>query len=209
MPQDAIRVIVFDLGRVLLDFDHNIASRRISVYTKKSAEEIYELFFDSQITRSFEEGKVSSRDFYSRVKDMLGMELGYEEFCRIWNGIFFLTETNKRVRELAARLKKRYQIAVLSNVNLLHYEYIRDNFPVFDIFDRVFASCEMGLVKPDPQIYRKVLESLGVTARQVFYTDDRPELVESARALEIRARIFTGVKQLEEDLKENGIELGR
>ena len=94
---------------------------------------------------------------------------------------------------------------MLSNINTLHYEYLKKHFPVFGVFHQVFTSCELKLVKPDPQIYRKTLSALGAHPENVFYTDDRPELIASARELGINAVVFKEVRQLKAELLNLGV----
>jgi len=202
-----IKAIIFDLGNVLIDFDHMIAARKIAGFTDMAPEDIFNFFFDSPLTASFEEGRISPRDFFSDVKNKLNLKLGYDRFVLIWNEIFFLSEKNRAVYNLAKSLKRRYKLSVLSNVNFLHLEYIKREFPIFDAFDNVITSCELGLKKPDPAIYKKALEILEVEAGSVFYTDDRAELTEKAKELGIRSFVFTGPEQLHEDLRAAGVNI--
>ncbi len=199
------KAVIFDLGRVLLDFDHLIAARTIAPHTEKTADEIFSLFFDSELTRSFEEGRVSSQEFFAQVSRTLGLRIPYGEFVPIWNQIFFYTASNRAVNAIAQRLRAKYKTAVLSNINILHYEYIRSTFPVFSSFDTVITSYEMKATKPSPVIYAKALEIIGAGPEETFYTDDRPELVAAAQALGFRAFVFKSVAQLEEDLKASGV----
>ena len=200
-----IKVIVFDLGRVLVDFDHRIAAQKISGFSRKTPEQIFDLFFNSLLTQSFEEGKISPEDFFASVSRILGLNMGFEEFLPIWNGIFFLSADNKAVYVLAKSLKRRHRIALLSNINVLHFNYLKENFSVFDIFRDIFASCEMGCIKPNPEIYRKVISVLGVMPEEVFYVDDRLELIDQANELGIRGFVFKGAKQLKDDLASCGV----
>jgi putative hydrolase of the HAD superfamily len=186
-------------------FDHRLAAQRISKFTDKSSEEIYALFFDSKLTGLFEEGKITPRNFFSQVKEMLNLKLGYGEFVPIWNEIFFLTPKNIEVYHLARRLKERYKTTLLSNINILHFEYLKKKFSVFDPFQHIVLSCEVGVRKPHPLIYQKTLNVLGVPADSVFYTDDRPELIEGARAQGIKGVTFSDARQLEEDFLHAGI----
>ena len=116
-----IKTILFDLGRVLISFDHSIASRRISESSACDESDIYNLFFDSDLTAEFEEGKVSARDFFLKVQVRLGIRLDYNEFLPIWNEIFFLTADNRLTHSLAASLKDKYNLAMLTNINCLHF----------------------------------------------------------------------------------------
>jgi len=201
----SVKAVIFDLGNVMVSFDHLIAAQKICRLTSKSPQEIYALFFDSGLTRSFEEGRLSARDFFLRVKEMLDLSLTYEEFLPIWNEIFFLTEDNKILHSLIPRLKQNYKVLLLSNINILHYEYIKKHFSVLSVFDYIVASYEEGVVKPDPKIYRKALELLHLAPEEVFYTDDRKDLIEEALRLGIRAFLYQGAEQLKLDLKAAGL----
>ena len=206
MPQ-AIELILFDLGNVLVDFDFSISAKRIGNFCGKGPKEIFNLFFNSEITCLFEAGKISPVDFFAKVKEMLGLSLSYEAFVPIWNEIFFLSAANRAVYSMVNNLSRSYKTAMVSNIDILHYEYLKKNFPVFNVFHNIFLSYELGLVKPDPAIYQQVLQCLGAEPEAVFYTDDRPELVESARNLGIKAFIFSGALQLEDDLLSVGVNI--
>lgn len=207
MDQAKVEVVIFDLGNVLIDFDHMIAAKRIAHFCDKSGEQIYSLFFNSQITTLFEAGKVTPDEFFAKVKETLNLKIDYHAFLPIWNEIFFFSPKNHKVFSIASRLKGNYRIAVLSNVNVLHFEYLKKSFPIFAIFDHVFTSFELGVAKPEQAIYQNVLKILGIPAEKAFYTDDRAELVESARALGVQGFVFTGTEQLEKDLRSLGIEV--
>jgi len=200
MSNSRIKVVLCDLGKVLVDFDHKRSAQRISGFCAKTPLEIYNLFFDSQVTVAFEEGKIGPQEFYSKVKDMLALKLSYDSFVPIWNDIFFLSPANRKVYSLLNRLKADYRTAMLSNINILHYEYLKKSFPVFDVFHKLFLSYELGLAKPDKSVYHKVISILGVSAEEIFYCDDRPELIESASSLGIRSFVFRDVPGLLKDL---------
>lgn len=207
MYNHKIKGIIFDLGNVLLDFNHMIAAEKLSGFTDKKGKEIYDLFFDSQKTQLFEEGKISASEFFKGVKEMLNLKIPYEEFVPIWNGIFYLTDQNLQVYNLARSLKNGYRLALLSNINFLHLEHIKKTFPILDVFHNVLASCELGLRKPQPEIYQKALEILGTQAQETFYTDDRTELITSAKKLGINAAVFFGVDQLKKDFIAAGVNI--
>lgn len=207
MDNHKIKAIIFDLGNVLVDFNHRIAAQRISRFTDKSPEEIFNLFFDSELTQFFEEGKIAPQDFFLKVKKMLNLKLNYQEFLPIWNEIFFLSESNLAVYNLAKTLKRHYKLALISNINILHFEYLKNKFPVFDVFPNIITSYEAGSRKPAHLIYRKTLRALEVAPKEVFYTDDRPELVQGANELGIRGFVFKGIEQLKHDLESSGVNI--
>jgi len=207
MDNYGVKAIIFDLGNVLIDFDHTIAAKRISQFTDKSPQEIFNLFFDSELTGLFEEGRISPQVFFLKVKKILNLKLEYDTFVPIWNEIFFLSRKNRYVYNLAHTLRNHYKVALLSNINILHFDYLKKNFPVFDAFHHIITSYEIGLRKPHPLIYQKTLEILNVLANNVFYTDDRAELVEKAKDLGIKSFHFQDIDKLKEDFLSVGIHL--
>lgn len=204
---NAVKAVIFDLGRVLIDFDHSIAAKKVASFCKKTPQEIFDFFFDSKLTALFEEGRISPNDFFNKVKEAIGLELSYEDFLPIWNGIFFLTEDNRAVYDLVKNLKSSYKVALLSNINELHFKYLKCNFPLFEPFDHIFLSFEMNSIKPEPLIYKRALGVLGLLPQEVFYTDDRAELIQAARALGIQGFVFRTAAQLKRDLLDSGVKI--
>lgn len=202
-----IKAILFDLGNVLVDFDFKPAVERISGFCGKGSDEILKFFFNSQITNAFEKGELSSEEFYRQVKDKLHLKLGYESFVPVWNEVFFFSAKNRTVYHIANCLKSKYRIGLLSNTNILHYGYIKNNFPVFNVFEKIFLSFEIGSLKPEAGIYQKVIKDLGVLPEDIFYTDDRQDLVNSAAALGIKSFVFTTPGQLINDLASQNVAL--
>ncbi|MCX5709436.1 MAG: HAD family phosphatase [Candidatus Omnitrophica bacterium] len=201
MPDNhKIKGIIFDLGDVILDFDHRIAAAKIAKFTDMSGEDIYDLFFDSTATGLFEEGKISPEDFFKIVKEKLDLKLNFEEFVPIWNEIFFFSEKNLAAYNIARSLKNNYRVVLLSNINFLHLEYIKKTFPILDAFHDILASCELKLRKPDARIYSKALEVLGTQPAETFYTDDRADLIEGARKLGLNGFVFSSAIALKADL---------
>jgi putative hydrolase of the HAD superfamily len=200
MPEGRIKVFLFDLGNVLVDFDFTPAVSRISHFCDKKPDEILKFFFSSELVPVFEKGGISSREFYKQVKDKLALKLEYESFVHIWNEVFYFSKKNRAVYHLANCLRKKYRLGLLSNTNILHYGYIKNNYPVLNIFERIFLSFEIGALKPDKAIYQKAIKELGVLPENIFYTDDRADLVESASALGIKSFVFTGPGKLIKDL---------
>lgn len=208
MGNHCIEAIIFDLGNVLVDFDHSIAAKRISNFCGKSPQEIFDIFFDSELTGLFEEGKIAPSKFFLKVKEVLNLKLDYDQFVPIWNEIFFLTEKNYAVYNLAKSLKNRYKIALLSNINILHFDYLKKNFShLLDAFHNTIISCEVGYRKPHPLIYKKTLDILEAQPQNVFYTDDRAELIKKANLLGIRGFVFKNTEQLKQDLLASGVNL--
>lgn len=198
-----IKAILFDMGNVLLFFNARISSKSFSEATGLSEDEIWELFFVSELERRYTRGEISSKDFYEQVSEYFPKQVSYETFGRLWNEIF--TE-NLEMDDLLSKLKKHYPLYLISNTNCLHFEYIKKNFKVTKHFTGYFPSHEVGHRKPDSAMFRHVLKEIKLNPQETVFVDDILEFVESARRLGMNAVQFTTRKKLERDLKNLGIQ---
>ncbi|MFC1804717.1 HAD family hydrolase [Candidatus Omnitrophota bacterium] len=207
MGDSKIEAVIFDLGNVLIDFDHTPAVVKVAKFSDKTPQKIFDLFFDSEATGLFEEGKLSGEQFFQRIRETINLKMDYAGFLPIWNDIFFFSDKNRAVYGLAKAVKRKFKTVLLSNTNAVHFDYVRKKFPVFDAFDHIFTSYELGMRKPQPAIYEEVIKDIGVTSpANVFYTDDRKELIEGANQLGIRGFVFKDVAGLKKDLESVGID---
>jgi putative hydrolase of the HAD superfamily len=203
-----LKAVIFDLGNVLVSFDTMRAVSGISAFTDKKPGEISSRLFGAvKLLKAFEEGRLSPQDFFSKIKKTLRLSLSYKAFKPIWNEIFFLTQDNISTAQVAAQLRQEYKVALLSNTNVLHFEYIKKQYALFDIFPDIFTSFEAHVTKPHPQIYIQAMKALGVAPPETFYVDDRADLVAKARLLGIRAFVYQGTAQLKKDLAACGVKI--
>jgi putative hydrolase of the HAD superfamily len=199
------KLIIVDLGNVLITFNHWIAANKFLRFSKSSLSDIYNLFFDSQLLHTFEEGHIKGEEFFLAVKQEIELQLDYDKFLPIWNEIFYLTSENIELFQLVRTLKAKYKVIVLSNINQLHFDYLKQNFRIFDPFDAVILSYEVGFRKPDPHIYKHALNLFSVHPEESFYIDDRLDLIEQAQQLSIPGVQFKSSQALKSKLEEIGI----
>lgn len=203
--ENNFKAFLFDLGNVLVSFDHRIAVKRIANFSRKSPEEIYQLFFDSEFTCLYEEGNITSMEFFLKIKSLLGLDINYENFIPIWNEIFFLTNDNLQVHRLTLELKDKYKIFLISNINELHFNYIKQSFKVLDGFEKLFLSYEVRSRKPDPEIYKIAIEHSCALPQQIVYIDDREDLVKTGQGMGLNCFLFKGARELRKELELLGV----
>jgi epoxide hydrolase-like predicted phosphatase len=197
-----IKTIIFDLGNVLVNFDHSIAAKKLSRKSPYSIKEIYNLIFDSDIVSKYETGHIKTDAFYKRMKALLGFDLKIREFRKIWDEIFF---PNPETEKIVRKLKKRFRLLLLSNINHSHYEHIRIRFPILGEFDRIILSYRVGARKPDLKIYEKAIREARCLPREIVYIDDRADLIEAAKKIGINSIRFKNCAQLKKELLKFGI----
>ena len=175
-----IKAILFDLGKVILDFNFEPAFHRLARSTPLSAGEIEEYFWSSGLEVLYDGGKISSLEFYKEVKRVLRHRLSYERFKRVWNEIF---TPRKEIVSLIRRLGTRYRLVLISNTNAMHYAYIRKKYSILNRFDRSVLSFKEKTRKPDERIYKTAAKACQARPEEIFYIDDREDLTQPAKAL--------------------------
>lgn len=174
------KAVVFDLGKVLVDFDYSIASRRIASRGKLLAAEIRAFIDQSPLLFKLETGLVTVQEFYEQVCASTGFCGDIEEFAGFFADIFTPIEP---MVQLHADLKaRRIPTYIFSNTNDLAVSHIRRNFPFFSNFEGYILSYQHGAMKPDPRLYEVVERESRLQKAELLYLDDRPENIEAGHA---------------------------
>src|SRR5215471_8820632 len=173
----AIKHIVFDLGKVLVDFDYSIAGRKLASKSKALAADVSRFISQSPLLFKYETGLISRQQFYDQICSATGYSGPIDEFAEFFADIF--TPIAPMV-QLQADLRSRgFSTYIFSNTNDLAITHIRRNFPFFANFDGYILSYEHGAMKPDARLYEAVERSSGGKGGEILYLDDRPENVEA------------------------------
>jgi putative hydrolase of the HAD superfamily len=201
MPADGIDIVLFDLGGVLVDFGGVGAMRRLAGID--SDDELWRRWLTSHWVRTFERGQCSATDFAAGVVDEWGLGVSWEAF---------LAEFRDWPRgplagavDLLATVREQAQVGCLSNTNALHWEHHCATWTIFDDFDLRFLSFELGLVKPDPELFAAVTELVPVDPCRVLFLDDNAVNVEAALSAGLVARRVQGVSGARQALVSVGV----
>jgi len=173
-------VVVFDLGKVLVDFDYSIAARKIAARSTMPLDRINSFIGDSDITVKYEAGLITRREFFEQARQAIGFHGTLEEFGGFFADIF--TEIPPMIELHAALRRRGVPTFIFSNTNDLAIEHIRRNFPFFKHFDGYIFSCEIGAMKPHAKIYEALEKLAGRRGADIVYLDDRPENVAGGAA---------------------------
>ncbi len=170
-----IKTVVFDLGKVLLDFDYSIVARRLGERGRMARDEISKFIDHSPLLFRLERGEMTPEQFHREVADATGFEGGYADFTQVFAEIFAPIDP---MIELHALLRKQgLPTFIFSNTNDIAVKYIRRSFPFFSNFDGYVLSYEHGVMKPDAGLYEVVERETGRRGGEILYIDDRPENV--------------------------------
>jgi len=169
--------IVFDLGKVLVDFDYSIAARRIGVAGKMPFDQIQKYLSQSDLLVRYETGFISRQEFFQEVSATTGFAGTLEEFGEFFGGIF--TEMPAMTALHAALRQQGFPTYIFSNTNDLAVEDIRGKFPFFSNFDGYVFSYEVRSMKPDARIYEALEKLSGRRGSELLYIDDRLENIQA------------------------------
>ncbi|NOY06539.1 MAG: HAD family phosphatase [Chlorobi bacterium] len=189
-----ITTLCFDLGNVLLFFDHVLIARRLGEAFAVDPERLCrDPRFVSLMVRN-ESGELDGRRLYREIMNAYGKgaQLSFDAFKEAWSDIF---TPNTELIEILPLLAKRYQLRMLSNTNDLHIDWCMKNYPeVFRHFERLVFSYEIGSRKPAPEAFRALC--LGVKPEHCLYVDDILSYVEAAREWGMHAVQYRGMDDL-------------
>lgn len=175
-----IEVVVFDLGKVLLDFDYRRASSKLAAHANLSTDEFKNVIDHSPLLFAYETGQIDSERFYREVSAATGFSGKFEQFAECFCDIFTPIE---QMIDLHSRLRQRgMPTYIFSNTNPLAVGHMRRCFPFLKDFDGYVFSYEHGAMKPDPKIYEVVEAMIGKRGPALLYIDDRLENIEAAKA---------------------------
>jgi FMN phosphatase YigB (HAD superfamily) len=173
-------VVVFDLGKVLVDFDYSIAARRIAARSTQPPENLQVFLGSSPLLVQYETGLLTRQDFFDQVRKATGFLGNIKEFGEMFADIFTAIPP---MIELQAELRQSgFKTYIFSNTNDLAIEHIRRNFPFFKNLDGYILSYEVKAMKPEETIYEALEAMAGKRGAEIVYIDDRPENVDTGKA---------------------------
>ena len=199
-----VDVIIFDLGNVLIDLDYPKIIQEFKKVANKNQDNIRKLVMDSKVLNKFETGQIEPERFLAAVNQILDTNLSEDEFEQIWNSM--LKSISKERMDKVLKIGKRFDTYILSNTNITHelaFEAMvvdatgKDS--IRDFVKEAYFSHEVGMRKPNADIYEFVIDDISNYASRMLFLDDRLDNVEAARVAGMKAmQIFHPDKQLNE-----------
>lgn len=178
---------IFDMGNVVIDIDFK---RVLGVWSNLSGTPLATLtesFAMGDVFQRHERGEISDEEFASQLCHEMGIALSFEQFSVGWQSVF--VALRPEVIDIMKKLRQEgHRVVILSNTNRLHLNYWPQHYPeIAENTDALYLSQDLGLRKPDPQIYQHVLNKEGFTAENAVFFDDVIENIEAAQKLGINA----------------------
>lgn len=171
------QAIIFDLGKVLLDFDYGVAIHRLLPRSRVELEALRWILTQDRLLAEYETGLRTTPEFFHEMQRRIGYEGTLADFRRVFGDIF--TPIEPMLALHAAVRARRVPTYLFSNTNEMAIEFVRAQFPFMQAFDGQVLSYEVKAMKPAPPMYELAERLSGLRGPALFYIDDRLENVEA------------------------------
>lgn len=202
-----VQNIIFDLGGVIIDLDIN---RTISEFNKISRVKFEDIYTQSQQAELFDlldKGKISDEDFFKEIRKIAGITASDKQLHYAWNAM--LGKVPEKRLEMLVQVKYNYNSFLLSNTNTIHIAQFEKelynqhgvkNFE--DYFDKVYYSCNLGMRKPDKEIFEYILKDNALDPAETVFIDDSIQHVKGAGQCGIKSYLLPKNTEIGDFLKE-------
>ena len=182
------KTIIFDLGAVILNINYENTIDEFTKLGVKDAETFYSKEVQTELFNKIETGKISNNKFLKELQKET-KNANIKQVKMAWNAM--LLDLPKDRLQIIKKLKDNHTIYLLSNTNSIHINALKEKLgnkkwlEFCELFDKMYLSHEIGLRKPDAKIFKYILNEQKLKAEEVFFIDDSPQHIASAKKLGI------------------------
>lgn len=174
------QAVIFDLGKVLLDFDYRIAARTLSPHSRLGPEDFKQVLDQSPLLHQYESGRITTAEFEAEVRKLTGYAGTAEHFRAAFGDIF--AEIPEMIALQDGLRRRGIPTYIFSNTNEIAVGHIRSRYSFFSGFDGLVLSYEIGAMKPHEASYIAVERHTGLGGTELLYVDDRAENIAGGAA---------------------------
>ncbi|MDD4877894.1 MAG: HAD family phosphatase [Candidatus Nanoarchaeia archaeon] len=196
-------MIIFDLGGILVPEAGNAILEGMAMYTAIPQKELAE--FTAPLKAKLTTGEMTLREMYDSLSKSRGLSLTADDMLKRHFELYeqHQTERDARVLDLVEKLKLNYTVPCLTNTEKEIAEYNKQH-GLFSFFHKAFISTDMGMKKPDVQIYEAVIRELGCRPADAIFIDDNKDYIQGARNAGIDSILYKNFEQLTQKLASYG-----
>ncbi len=201
-----IKAVIFDVGNVVLFYDHRIAARKMFKMIDIDVGKILYILEgkNKRFVDMFDLGSSSKKYWNLAAKIWKIKKISYKKFDGVWNTMFWL---NNAIFPILKKLKVRYVVAGISNISFSHKRYILKEYKIKKFLKPLIFSCDVKMRKPEPRIYKFALKKLKVKPSETIFIDDKIENIVAANKVGIQGILFKNNKKLIKDLRKFGVSI--
>jgi putative hydrolase of the HAD superfamily len=195
--------VIFDLGGVILDIDYDLTTAAFVKLGIENFKEVYSQKKQQHFFDDFEKGVISRTQFFDEVRVHLPEGIRDKQIEDAWNAMLLKLPASRI--EWLRKVGLNHRIFLLSNTNEIHIEAFRkilqDDFGgdvLADTFEKCYYSSEVGMRKPDKDVFHRVLQENGLDPTETMFIDDSPQHVEGAKVTGIHSVLLEKGNKVEE-----------
>ena len=187
-----VKNIILDLGGVLLNLNYQLT---IDAFTNLGIENFQKLYTQanqSDLFNRLEKGEINGEEFVAGVKNYLPKSTKEQDIINAWNAM--LLDLPEERLNFLLELKSKYNLVLLSNTNTIHLDFFHSQLDevygkksLDAYFDNVYFSCDMGMRKPEPEIFDTVCKKEGFNPNETLFIDDSIQHIKGAASIGIQA----------------------
>ncbi|MFC2053120.1 HAD family hydrolase [Chloroflexota bacterium] len=203
MGKNRIRALILDFGGVI-SLPQNSKNLYNIVQTSNLEHNDFMKVYLNQ-RANYDNGRITGEQYWLNILQYFGFESKIQNIpSLIKEDIASWTVINDSMIHFISEIRgKFFKLAIISNMNNDVLEYLRVNFRWFELFDELIFSCEVGINKPNREIYKTCLRELNLPASDCLFVDDSLENVRAARELDMHAIQFGTMSEFIIEFKKN------
>ncbi|MCF7862374.1 HAD family phosphatase [Candidatus Woesearchaeota archaeon] len=192
-----MKAVIFDWGGVLIE---NPADGLMKFCAKRLGTDYHKLAeIFSENEADFQSDRIREKQLWEEANRKLGTPVPSDSLWK--SAVKAVFKDQKEVWDTVRSLREKgYKTAFLSNTEVPAQEYFEES-GYSENFDVTIFSCAERITKPDPEIYKLVLEKLDVLAHEAVFIDDKPHFVKGATDIGIKGIVFRNHRQMHKELQ--------
>ncbi|GAB5416782.1 MAG: HAD family phosphatase [Crocinitomicaceae bacterium] len=193
--KERFKHIIFDFGGVIINIDYKATIKAFQELGISDFDAMYSQAAQSDLFDAIETGRISPQHFINGLLDYLPKAVTPNQAVHAWNAMI-LDIPKERIAFLL-ELKKTHSIYLLSNTNSIHIDKAlrawnaTSEIGINDTFDHVYLSHEMGMRKPNTEIFEHVCQAQDILPSETLFIDDSIQHIEGARMAGLHAHHLT------------------
>lgn len=184
---DGISTLIFDFGGVLINLNRQRCVEKFIDFGITNAPQLLDNYHQMGVFDQLENGDISNEQFYTEIRKISGKNITNQQIHDAF--ISFLEDVPTEKLELLLRLRQKFRVLMLSNTNAIHFPWCEKNifsyknYSLFDFFDHCYLSYKMNLSKPNPEIFRILLQKEQLLPQECLFLDDGEKNIQTAEIL--------------------------
>jgi putative hydrolase of the HAD superfamily len=199
----SIRSIILDFGGVISQPQKKYHVDNMLKIINQDPSNFMEVY--RRFRGDYDKGILSGEEYWLKISNHFGCELNKIEIKELINeDIKSWININDKMFSLIMEIRKRvYNLSIISNMPADLLDYMIKHLDWLSIFDECTFSCEIGINKPDTEIYFYCIDKIGVSPNDCLFVDDSLDNVDGAKKIGMNTIHFISFEHFSEELKRN------